>query len=522
MFHTLRFLLVLVLALPAVWGQQTGKPRITLMTEDLLPGVKGDLVPGFPQAFDNLYQQRKQSIASRLSSDFAQVSLKGGPSPNFVLKFAAFYSRDCQPCRGQDARAAEALMAYVTLMDPVTNLILGKWELKTEAWSVEGDPDPVEMAQRMFAAFEGRLITGDQLAAKIREATTLGPAVLTFKPKNPSDDRPMKADGERRGEVRIQRLPESGHDRPLGENQANPLTLFELECRHGLLVDRDGGQSKKVKFKGTDYVANPGNFTFDYITYDCDKVCERTDLFTLKCLSQNGEDREKSLASLEEPFACTGYTLQLSYREPHPFYGHVKLEATWKCVQINFGKPGEAPVTLDMGQAADLGNLKDTEGKPLYPPYRIPMAEEAGIVHLSMPIRNNEPASHQFHTTGGMHAPVASTFRIDFREDLLTNPPEIIQVDQDVPGHSLCGAVLPRGVYLTWQFDIWANLPELGPSQVFSIEATPCANLHKVPGHVTARLSDAALALMREGKAFTVTGSNANGASYTLTATPQK
>lgn len=517
----IRVVLACCLLAPAAWAQKSGKPRVTLMTQDMLPGVTGDLVPGFTQAFDNLYQRKKEAIAARLSSDFSKVSLKGGPSPNFVLTFEAFYFRDCDPCRGEKAHGKEAIHIYTTLMDPVTHLLLYKWRLE-DGWTVDGDPDPVEMAQRMFAAFEAKLITAEDLSSKIREVTALGSAILTFKPKMASDERPMKADGERRGEVRIQRLPESSHSRPLGENPENPLTLFELECRHGMLVDQEGREAKKVTFKGHEYVANPSNFTFDYITYDCDQVCERTDVFILKCLSQNGTDQEQPLASLEEPFACTGYTLQLSYREPHPFYGQIQLEATWKCVQINVGKPGEAPVTLDMGNSGDLANLKDTEGKPLYPPYRIPMAEEAGIVHLSMPIRSNQPASHRFHTTGGMHAPVASTFRIDFREDLLTNPPELIRVDQDVPGHSLCGAVLPRGVYLTWQFDVWATLPDLGPSQVFTIEATPCSNLHKVPGHVTCRLSDVAVAALRDGKPFTVTGSNPNGAGYTLTATPQK
>jgi len=517
----IRVLLAFCLLAPAAWAQKSGSPRVTLMTQDMLPGVTGDLVPGFTQAFDNLYQRKQEAIASRLSSDFAKVSLKGGPSPNFVLTFEAFYFRDCEPCRGEKAHAKEAIHVYTTLMDPVTQLLLYKWKLE-DAWTVDGDPDPVEMAQRMFAAFEAQLITAEELSGRIREVTKLGSAVLTFKPKDPSDERPMKADGKRRGEMRIQRLPESSHDRPLGENPANPLTLFELECRFGTLIDRDGREAKKVTFKGSEYVANPDQFTYDYITYDCDQVCERTELFTLKCLSQNGEDREQSLATLEEVFACTGYTLQLSYREPHPIYGQVQLDATWTCVQINVGKPGEAPVILDMGQAGNPGDLKDTAGKPLYPPYRIPMAAEAGMVHLSMPIRTNEPASHQFSTTGGVYAPIASTFRIDFREDFLTNPPEVIRVDQDVPGHSLCGAVLPTGVYLTWQFDLWADLPDLGPSQVFTIEATPCSNLHKEPGHVTARLSDAAVASMREGKAFTVTGSNANGASYTLTATPQK
>lgn len=516
-----RVLLVCCLLAPAAWAEQSGRPRVTLMTQDMLPGVTGDLVPGFTQAFDNLYQRKKEAIAARLSSDFAKVSLKGGPSPNFVLTFEAFYFRDCDPCRGEKAHGKEAIHVYTTLMDPITHLLLYKWRLE-DAWTVDGNPDPVEMAQRMFAAFEAKLITAEDLSSKIREVTTLGSAILTFTPKSAQGERPMKADGTRRGEVRIQRLPESSHNCPLGENPANPLTLFELECRFGTLVDRDGREVKKVTFKGSEYVANPGQFTYDYITYDCAKVCERTEFFTLKCLSQNGEDREQSLASLEEAFACTGYTLQLSYREPHPLYGQVQLEATWNCVLINVGKPGEVPATLDMGNIGDLADLKDTAGKPLYPPYRVPMTEEAGMVHLSMPIRANEPASHRFSTTGGMYAPVASTFRIDFREDLLTNPPELIRVDQDVPGHSLCGALLPNGVYLTWQFDVWATLPDLGPSQVFTIEATPCSNLHKVPGHVTCRLSDAAVTALRDGKAFTVTGSNPNGASYTLTATPQK
>jgi len=517
----IRVLLACCLLASFAWAESTGKPRVTLLTTDLMPGVTGHLVPGFTQAFDNLYQKRKASIASGLSSELAQVSLKGGPSPNFTLEFSAFYFRDCDPCTGSEAKAKESILVYTTLTDPITHLILAKWKLESVPWSVTGEADPVEMANRMFAEFEAKLITSEDLKTKLQEVTKLGSAVLTFKPKAPADDRPMKADGKRRGEIRIQTLPESSHDRPLGENPANPLTLFELGCRHGLLVDRGGKEAKKVTFKGSDYVADPGSFTFDYITYDCDQVCERTEFFTLKCLSQNGEDREQSLATLEEAFACTGYTLHLSYREPHPIYGQVQLEATWKCVQVNTGKPGEEPVILDMGHT-DSGDLRDSTGKPLYPPYRIAMAEEAGMVHLSMPIRNNEPATHRFSTTGGAYAPIASTFRIDFREDYLTNPPEVIRVDQDVPGHTLCGALLPTGIYLTWQFDLWADLPDLGPSQVFTIEATPCSNLHKEPGHVTARLSDAAVASMREGKAFTVTGSNANGASYTLTATPQK
>ena len=185
----IRVLLAFCLLASTAWAQKSGRPRVTLMTQDMLPGVTGDLVPGFTQAFDNLYQRKQEAIASRLSSDFAKVSLKGGPSPNFVLTFEAFYFRDCEPCRGEKAHAKEAIHVYTTLMDPVTQLLLYKWKLE-DAWTVDGDPDPVEMAQRMFAAFEAQLITAEELSGKIREVTKLGSAVLTFKPKDPSDERP--------------------------------------------------------------------------------------------------------------------------------------------------------------------------------------------------------------------------------------------------------------------------------------------------------------------------------------------
>jgi len=83
---------------------------------------------------------------------------------------------------------------------------------------------------------------------------------------------------------------------------------------------------------------------------------------------------------------------------------------------------------------------------------------------------------------------------------------------------------------LTWQFDIWGDMPEIGHSQLFSIEATPCptfsnktqASYDSLLVDVDAKVPDDIVKLMREGKAFRFSKSNNFGATYTLQGTPKK
>jgi hypothetical protein len=167
------------------------------------------------------------------------------------------------------------------------------------------------------------------------------------------------------------------------------------------------------------------------------------------------------------------------------------------------------------------GQAMDTHGDPLLPPYTIPMDVENGLIHVSTPIKNNMPASYSFSSTGGAWKEIAGTFKINFGEDCLTNPPALIWVKSGVAAEALCGGAIPAGVYLEWQFDIWGDLPELGYSQLYQPAATLCPLLTNVANSTLARVPENVIPQMKEGKAFTFTNSNDFG-TYTITGIPQQ
>jgi hypothetical protein len=145
----------------------------------------------------------------------------------------------------------------------------------------------------------------------------------------------------------------------------------------------------------------------------------------------------------------------------------------------------------------------------------------AGLTYLSAPIKNNTPSSYSLNTSPSGLLTYAKNLQINFGEDYLTNPPELILVKTPLPGKELCGGIIPPGVYLEWQFDIWGNLPDLGNSQLYSPAATMCPLLSNIPNSTIARVPEHVIPLMKEGKAFSFSNGN-NFGTYTITGTPQQ
>jgi hypothetical protein len=481
----------------------------------------GIALAGWEDGFRKKFNENFPFMVNQLESDLVQVKLQsqGGGNANFEVNIYVFCIHDCEPCKGDDAVSEEYLVTFLEFVDPVTNRILHIE--KTEAtFIIEGEPNLKESVERAWSEFLRSFIKDDKLKSIIKDITYITDATITFRAKDSSDELPMKADGKKKGVVKISLLKSDKAEFPVGEIDSNPLTEFELSCKNGLLVDEDGSEVKKIKFKGSEYVAKRDNFEFDYVVYSCDDNCDKYDVFTLKLKSQNGENLIREVAVKKEEFACYGYTISLEYNETNELTGTTKISATWECVKIDFGKPGQAPVEMDMN-AAMTGEALDTNGDPLLPPYTIQMATENGLIHVSAPIKNNTPASYSFSSTGGAWEEFAGSFRINFDEDYLTNPPELIWVKSSVAAEELCGGVLPAGVYLEWQFDIWGDLPELGYSQLYQPAATSCPLLSNVMNSTIAKVPENVIPSMKDGKAFTFTNSNDFG-SYTITGIPQQ
>jgi hypothetical protein len=481
---------------------------------------KGNAVPGWEDSFRKKFQENIPYMVNRLESDMAEVKLEsqGGGKANFAVNFYIFCIHDCEPCSGEDAIAVEYLAVYLEFVDCRTNQILHV--TKTEAkFFIEGEPNLNKSVERAWSEFLRTFITEDQLKGIIKDLTYIQNAKISFRAKNSSDKLPIKADGKKKGVVKIEKIETEQSDFPVGEITSNPLTEFELSCENGNLMDKDGTETKKIKFTGSEYM-DTKDFEFDYVVYNCDEQCERYDNFILKLKSQNGTDLVREITRHKEEFECYGYTITLDYSETNEVTGTTKISATWECVKISFGEPGKAPVEMDMGPAMG-GEALDTNGDPLFPPYTIAMDTENGLIHVSAPIRNNTPATHSFSSTGGPWAEISGSFKIDFREDYLTNPPELIWVKSAVPAQELCGGVIPPGVYLEWQFDIWGNLPDLGYSQLYQPAASLCPLLSNVANSTTASVPEQAVQLMKAGKAFTFKNSNDYG-TYTITGIPQQ
>ncbi len=507
----------------AVKIEQGGKPMnipgaggISILEK----GKQGIAIPGWENGFKKKFDENFSYMVNQLQSDLVEAKLQGesGGKANFTVKIYIFCIHDCHPCTGNDAVSEEYLATYLEFIDPITNEILHLE--KTEAtFLIEGEPNLKESVDRAWSEYLRSFIKDEKLKGIIKKLTYITDATITFRAKNSSEELPMKADGKKKGVLKITTIKSDNADYPVGENDKNPLTEFELSCKNGFLIDKNGQEVKKITFKGSEFVENRDNFEYDYVVYNCDELCDKYDNFALKLKSQNGVSLIREIKTLKEEFACYGYSLSLDYSETTPVYGTTHITATWNCVKIDFGKPGEMPDTLAM-EALMTGIPVNTSGDPLTPPFIIPLEIETGMIHVSGPIMNSTPASYTFSCTGGNYAEFAGSFAIDFGEDNLTNPPDLILVKTNTPAQTLCGGIVRQGVYLDWQFDIWATLPELGYHQIFQVAATSCKELANHPNNVDSRVNENVIPLMKEGKAFSFTKTNSLGATYTITGTP--
>ncbi len=500
---------------------QTKTPIVEIMNKSAHIS-SGGAVPGWDAGFRQKFNSDFQYMANQLDSDMAIVKMEGetGGKTNFEIQISITFMYDCKPCKGENAVSEESFFASFTIIDASTRKVIDKFFTDKSHWIINGEPNVQEMVDRTWSQFLLTFMKAEQLRDIIKQATNINDASLTFKPKNSSDKLPMKADGTKRGIVKIEVIQTTDAKQPVGENPGNQLTEFELSCENGNLIDKAGMETKKVKFSGFEYVANPGNFEFEYVVYNCDEHCEKYDNFILKLKSQNGVNLVREIKRHKEEFECYGYTLSLDYTETNDLTGTTNITATWECFNINFGKPGAEIAEMDMNALA-AGEAFDANGNPLLPPYTIPIATESGLIHVSSPKRNNEPVSSSFSSTGGPWAEIAGSFKIDFRDDYLTNPPELIWVKTNVRAEELCGGTIPAGVYLEWQFDIWGNLPELGYSQLYQPAASMCPLLNNVANSTTASVPEYVIPLMKEGKAFTFTNNNKFG-TYIITGIPQQ
>ncbi len=495
-----------------------GKPKVIIMTSGFSTSQGEHAIDGWDEAFKAKFMGEIDRIIAAMKSDKIDVG-QTGETGNFGLKIYASLQWDCNPCSGSNIKQTQTLKVYFKLYDPVLML-------EVDAFSVENTwnfdvTDPAVWLDRTWVEFFKDFQDNNRVGDWVGSVTGLKSAHLTFRPKKLGDKKPMKADGEKRGYIKINQIASSKKEYPVGETKQNPLTRYKLSVKHGHLIN-NGNEVKSIEFTGDEFISKRNNFEYEYQVYECN--CEKYEEFELKLIEQNGVNVEQVVETKLEEFECYGYTLTLNYNETNVMTGTTRITATWNCVKIGFGNLGEEPVEMDFG-AAMAGKAVDTKGKTLMPPYIIPMSVESGLTHVSAPIKKRAPDAFTFSCSGGAYgmtnALVVGNMKIDFREDYLTDPPELILVKTSFPAIEYCGGTVSAGVYLEWQFDIWGDIPELGYTQIFQVESTLCDALSNTDNRVSARVPEQIIPLMKDGKAFTFTKSNSRG-SYTITGIPQQ
>jgi hypothetical protein len=471
-------------------------------------------IEGWNEAFKEKFMSEIDRIVSAMESDKIDVG-RTGETGNFGLKVYASLQWNCDPCNGPNIRQTQTLIVYFKLYDPVLMLEVDAFSVE-KTWPLDLS-GPSAWLDRTWSEFFRNIQENNRVSDWVGKVTSMKNARLTFKPKKLGEKKPMEADGKKHGYIKIEQIVSSKTKYPVGENPNNPLTRYRLSVKHGYLIDQ-GNEVKSIDFSGDEFITKRNNFEYEYRVYECN--CEKYEEFELKLIEQNGASVEQVVETLKEEFKCYGYTLLLDYRETNDLTGTTKIMATWECFRVNFGNPGEKPAEMDPSSLGS-GQAIDTNGDPLLPPYTIPMAIEDGLIHVSAPIKNNSPATYNLSVSPGGLIEPATHLHINVSEEYLTNPPELILVKAPVDGTETCGGMVPPGVYLEWQFDVWGNLPELGLSQLYSPAASMCPLLSNIPNSTTARVPESAVAAMKEGKAFTFSNSNDFG-TYTITGIPQQ
>lgn len=494
---------------------------------------KGTPMSGWDATFRKKFNENFRYMVNQLDSELAETRMQGedGGRVNFEVNLYIFCIHDCEPCSGPEAYSQEYLAVYSEFVDAATRQILHIEKTEAE-FTIEGEPNLQESVDRAWSEFLRSYIKTAALRTIIKNITQITDAVITFKPADASEEIPMKADGKKRGWVEIKSINSEKASYPVGENSNNALTEYELSCKNGVLFDMSGQPAQKVRFKGHEFVEMKDDFKIEYEVYNCDEICDKIDLFRLRIVSQNGQNISMDLAEKKEEFACYGYTLNLNFSFTSEAYGEILIDAFWKCFNINFGQEGKSPVTLDMESVYSGNGLLDVEyGAPLLPPFVIPMPEDLEVVHLSGVILDHKPDMVSFSCSGGAYSPEGgiSNWYINYEDEYLTDPPDLVWVKKSTPAVDICGGVVSPGVYLTWQFDIWGIIPDFGPQQMFQIEASYCyTNLinaghdnNKIMGaFLDARVPQSAIDNMKSGKPFEFTIESQGGAVYTITGIP--
>jgi hypothetical protein len=214
------------------------------------------------------------------------------------------------------------------------------------------------------------------------------------------------------------------------------------------------------------------------------------------------------------------YTLELDFKKSNHIHGDIAIKAKWDNFTINFGKKNQIPHSIN------TSNFSNT-----HPPYTLAYPTESGIIHISGLLSNKQISSHSLKVSGGIYEDGIKNYKIKFDEDYLTNPPDLLLVKENKISKEVCDGVIPKGIYLTWQFDIWGGgLSEDCNKQLFSVEATTCPKLYNKTQSsydsllvdVDSKVPDDIIKLMTDGKAFSFTKSNSFGATYTIKGTPTK
>ncbi|KIM06152.1 MAG: hypothetical protein KU29_09160 [Sulfurovum sp. FS06-10] len=212
------------------------------------------------------------------------------------------------------------------------------------------------------------------------------------------------------------------------------------------------------------------------------------------------------------------YTLELDFKKSNHLYGDIAIQARWDNFKINFGKKNQIPHSIN------TSNFSNTQ-----PPYTLAYPTESGIIHISGLPSNQQISSHNLKVSGGIYEGGIKNYKINFDEEYLTNPPDLLLLKDNKISEECYGSI-SKGVYLIWQFDIWGDMPELGYSQLFDVGTTYCpifsnktqASYDAVLVDVDAKVPDDIVKLMKEGKAFIFSKSNNFGATYTVKGTPKK
>lgn len=273
---------------------------------------------------------------------------------NFVLDFGFYIFMDelKYGVTNEDYPGIQAVynfMFYISLIDPHTNRIVGKYKVQGQ-WTSETHLSAEEMAEMALKLLEeDQMPKVDELEADIKRYADYHSATIKY------SETDQQANGSNIGTVTVSNI----QDILIGEAKNNTVCRFRLEAKRGKFTETG---THWVEFDGNEMYYGGDKVSFEYLTYNCNdyETNKEQDEFTLKQISLMAESYSNVVKTQIVDFTCEVlYDVYMNYYGQ----GFAEAEMVWRNVKIAFPDENN-PVKIINPDTYD-------ESENVEPPYSI-------------------------------------------------------------------------------------------------------------------------------------------------------